>query len=80
MCLVMVFFVSMASISTLQFPFHAFGQLEEKDKEIIGFGGNNTDNKIIANPNGSIPGIGEINGFDSKSRGLKISIEHLKNG
>jgi hypothetical protein len=70
-----------SSSSTLPYPFQAFGQLEEKDNELIGFGGNNTDNKIIANPNGSIPGIGEINGFDSNSRGLKIlvTINNLSN-
>jgi hypothetical protein len=72
--LVVLFLVSTTNSLSLPFYFHAFGQ-EEKDKEIIiGFGGNNPDEKINTNSNGSISSVGEINNFNSNSEGLKILV------
>lgn len=76
-----LFFVSIITItpndlSSISFIFDVFGQVDDdKEKErIIGFGGNNPDEKINTNSNGSVPTIGEINNFNSHSEGLKILV------
>jgi hypothetical protein len=64
--LIVLFLVSTTNSLSLSFYFHVFGQ-EDKDKEIIGFGGNNPDEKINTDSNGSISNVGEINNFNSNS-------------
>jgi len=47
---------------------------KEGENQIIGFGGNNPDERINATTNGSIPNVGEINNFNSTSKGFKVLV------
>lgn len=69
---VAMFFVIVSS-GTYTFQYQtSFAELNSGNS--IGFGGNNPNEKIDTNSNHSIPNVGEINNFNSTSKGLKIFV------
>lgn len=62
--------------NSVTFSFQYQTSFAQVEREIsIGFGGNNQAEKIYAaNLNNSIPNVGEINNYNSTSKGLKIFI------
>ena len=75
----MLFVITNSVTFTFQYQI-SFAQVEGENS--IGFGGNNPTEKIYtANLNNSIPNVGEINNYNSTSKGLKIfvTIQNISN-